>query len=536
MKSEFKLFVAVFFTLCLFWNNHIILNDEYLIVAQLESLKEGKLDINTSNQIKYTGMPFFRYDGKEYSSFAHALPAVALPFCYMFVELEKYLYVEFFFFLIPWIFVLLLLFFTKSSKYSLYIAVGLVFLNTSLFQPIYRFEDWAPLYSVQFTNILLCSLAALLFYRTLSPKVGGERAFVSSLFLIFATPIAYWSLTAKHHVLSILLTVLEVYLLNTYFELKDLRKLAFCFVVTGLHIWIRPAEGISMFLALAVFLFYSSINEKYTGHIKLLLTGVILMLIGYIPCAVLGYLMYNLPVPPTVMGNFLAADYLKRPLGLLDIAKILPTTLFGINGETFGLFTYSPLYTIVLISALSSTVSVIRGRKLELTNTEKYMLLSFCLIYVLQSPFLEAGIIITGVRDYRFYLPLYVFLTYFLAKKIEFKDMDNFLKLFFYFVLMVVLSVSLPITLTRGEVYDIIKYFYLVISSVLIFLFTYISLKPQKFSQKIKSEVLVLGMLPLVILYADRVFGYYTPYDVHFVFPMIDRFVEFLIRMSGYWH
>jgi len=239
--------------LMLFMSNAFMLNDEMLITLQVQSV-DSDFEIHPEKLVSYQGTPWFNYSGKTYAPFSYFLPILAYPIYVLLISLSKYTFPETIFFLIP---CLILLYLSLEYRKCRLLTTLFLLTNLVVFKPVYRFDDWAPVYSLQLINIILMSLAATTSYQILRQKIDSEIALVSVILFIFATPVAYWTLTTKSHALSLFLILVSIYYLYKHLEKGGL-NLFYASALAGLAIFARPLDGLAVSTSLFVFTLFIS--------------------------------------------------------------------------------------------------------------------------------------------------------------------------------------------------------------------------------------------------------------------------------------
>jgi len=490
--------------LMFFLSNSFIVNDEMLIALQVHGITSG-FTVNPEKLISYQGTPWFSFNGKSYAPFSYLLPILAYPIYLLLLFLNTYFYPDILFFLIPSA-ILLLLF---TNRRVLLLTAAFILANIILFKPIYLFEDWAALYSLKLVNVIAISITASIIYALLKEEFG-EVARAGVLIFLFATPVAYWALTAKSHALSLMFISAAIY------HLKK-ENIPVASAMAGLAVWARPLDGIATIASIILFLRDKRILHAIPGFAA-----------GYLPCALFGYLLFGIPMPVEIIGNmFSNVSYVKPAFD----PSILPSIFFGVNNRTLGMVSYSPILAI-LTSPIYTQIPI-QFRKtaetVKMAAFERFLLIFILITFLIYLPFLQSGVVETGVRDYRFYLPLYIPLTYFICKRIWGRGakikLENFAFTITIFSVISVILFSLLNTLAGYAVYV-----YLCISAVLIVLFIFFD----RLKNETTSEILPLSTIPVIFLISDQLLGYFSPYDIHFCLPLLDRFVELLIWLKNF--
>ncbi|MEM0302524.1 MAG: glycosyltransferase family 39 protein [Archaeoglobaceae archaeon] len=498
-----KHLLIISFTLIAFLSNHYFLNDEVVVALQVQSI-ESNFSLATDKLIIYQAIPGFEFNGNVYAPFTYLLPIFAYPINKFLLFLNYFGYPDLILALIaPAGFLFLSLEYRKLRIP----AIAFFLLNLILFKPIYRFEDWSAVYSVKFLNIVFITIATIILYKILREKVDEKVATSGAFLFVFATPIAYWTISAKAHALSLLMVVLSAYCIDLYCKSNKARYVFLSSVIAGLSVSIRSIDGIAIFMSILIFiLIYQKSRVPYS------IAG---FSVGYIPCAIFGYAVFGIPLPVEIIGNLFSEQKFVRSSNILDLIPMIPLILFGINFKTLGMMNFSPILAILILP----TYRAIKSKRISLSSFEKFLLVFGFVFFVLYLPFISSGVIDTKVRDYRFYLPLYFPLIYIISTKIR-PEIDFSVLITTIFCYSAVTSVL--VSIFRDYISYII-YVYFGVSCFLILVF----ILYEKFG-KSKPEVIPLAILPVVFMISDQLNGYFGPYDVHFILPVLDRFSELL--------
>ncbi|MCX8000850.1 MAG: glycosyltransferase family 39 protein, partial [Leptospiraceae bacterium] len=216
-----RIFFFIFLTLSIFLSNQIYLNDEMLVVLQLKGVESG-FEVKIGDLFSYQGTPWFEIDHKKYAPFSYLLPILAYPIYKILLFLNFFGYPDLLLALIPPTGFLILSFHHKKYRIP---AIAFFISTILLFEPIYRFEDWAGIYALKLVNLIAISLTAEILYRMLRENVSDRIAISAVIIFIFATPVAYWSLSAKLHALSLLIISLSFYFLDKFLKKEKFRDL-----------------------------------------------------------------------------------------------------------------------------------------------------------------------------------------------------------------------------------------------------------------------------------------------------------------------
>ena len=502
-----RVFIVVFLSLLLFLNNGFLLNDEMLVVQQVKSIENG-FKINVEELVGYTGTPWFEINGSRYAPFSYLLPVLAYPIYGVLLYLNNFGYPDLLLALIPPAgFIILSLKIKRCRGLSFAFFAGCVL----LFRPVYLFEDWAAIFALKLVNILATSLTAEIMFRIFKEETDENSALSSAILLTFATPLAYWTLSAKLHALTLLTIATIFYSLKRHLKSNDDRYLLLASFLSGFCFFLRAMDGLIISASIILWLIIFK-REKliYTASIAL----------GYLPCALFGYLVFGIPLPVEVVGNvFSNVTYVKAST-LNETLFMTPLVLFGLNNNTFGILNYSP----ILASLVLPLIGAINKKSFyHLNEFEKFLLFFTFMCILLYLPYLKVGVVDTGVRDYRFLLPIYLTLMYFIAVRIkpEIALSSALMSLSCFLISMIVVSILLHQFLEK------IYLGILVISIILNIVFVFIN----RFERR--EEVFSLAFFSTVFFVSDVIMGYFSPYDIHFTNPILNSFVEILMWIHG---
>ena len=243
------------------------------------------------------------------------------------------------------------------------------------------------------------------------------------------------------------------------------------------------------------------------------------MALGYFPCALFSFLLFGIPLPIEIVGNRFSNVSYIHPSGLIETFSLVPLIFAGLSKNTLGMISYSPILASIIIPSLK----MVRSRDFSPNQFEKFLLIFAFACFLIYLPYLKNGVVETGVRDYRFYLPLYLPLMYFIAKKIKPKvEVNSLLIVSSCIIATTIFAVSL-----FSQYFDEIKITYMAVSSLVAFFFLFID----RFENK--KDLFALAFLPLVFLISDIAIAYFSPYDIHFTNPLLDRFLELLIWLKS---
>ncbi|NJD51796.1 MAG: hypothetical protein FIB07_02910 [Candidatus Methanoperedens sp.] len=448
-------FTSSFFILLTFAGTRLFLSDEGVILDQFYNLINGSLAIKIAKINTEKGI-FIVVGNNLYGLFSYSLLILSLPVYYILKIIDNY-YGAHLLILQLWALsggmIAYFIMKYKKSGNALKIGVlssGILFLsNWFFFEPIY-FPKWGELISIEFTNIIITSLIALIIYKLFNIFFGNKIALFASFFVILATPISFYAITLKHHSLTLFFTLLSIYYFYQHYETKQNKYIFISYVLAGLCIWTRILDGTVLLISLIVmhFITVKKINIKYV------LSVLSIILISLIPYLIFNYLILGTPfsilenTPLTDEGITLetSKDFIlldnngnNKQSELLDklgykwnsinesFIGIIFSVLFIKLNNTFGVFLVSPF----LIIALAFIVYMGKSR-IKLNILDKFffvyiaiLLGAYSLLYILLNINLFGSIITDtpAVLEYRYLLMIYIILLYFILRIDRIKEL-----------------------------------------------------------------------------------------------------------------
>jgi len=375
-----KAFTLAFLTLMLLMSNHVYLNDEMLVVLQVESVERG-FSVEVEKLKSYIGTPWFELNGNKYAPFSYLLPILAYPIYKLLLFFSNFGYPDLLLALIaPAGFLILSLEYKKYRIFSLAFFLACIL----LFKPIYLFEDWAAVYALKLVNVLATSMTAEILFRILREEVDEKVALSASFLFVFATPVAYWTLSAKIHAISLLIIASSFYFFRRYLKSDRTRDLLLSSLLAGFCFFARALDGLIVCISILLFLLMLKRDR--------ILYAFLGIFAGYIPCALFSYALFSLPLPVEIIGNrFSNVSYIEAS-SLTETLSILPFVFFGMEKSTLGMLSYSP----VLASLIPLVIKAIRERKLLMSDFEKLLIIFAAACLLIYLPYLKHGIIETN--------------------------------------------------------------------------------------------------------------------------------------------
>ncbi len=164
----------------------------------------------------------------------------------------------------------------------------------------------------------------------------------------------------------------------------------------------------------------------------------------------------------------------------------------------------------------------------DLSAFEKFLVIFTAILFTIYFPFVNSGVVKTGVRDYRFYLPLFIPFVYFLSRKIAEINHKRFWQNFTVVLPLYVVTTTILVCLFVDH-FSNLTYTYLTLSAALLLPLTFFD----RLSNNTRADILALSILPTTLLISDRTLGYFSPYDIHFCSPLLNRLIELLIWLKS---
>ncbi|KPQ41110.1 MAG: hypothetical protein MPEBLZ_04346 [Candidatus Methanoperedens nitroreducens] len=434
----------------------MLFSDEGIIVSQFYNFIHGSLDLQTAKVNVESGI-YITVENHLYGKFSYSLLILSLP-VYFVLRSMDYLYGAHLFLLQIWalsggisVYLLAKTWKIKNAAFGGVVSYFiLIIVNLRSFDPIY-FPKWGEIISIEFTNILISSFLVLMVYFLFRNLFNNKIAIFASLFVIFATPISFYSITLKHHSLALLLTVLAFYFFYKYQERKENKFIYSAYLLAGLCIWTRIAEGAALllsFLIVDILFFRRSIK-----HIVLISLIILISLIPFFtfnqlilgsPFSIIeAHPLSDTPMKMQVEKNMIRLNesafkdrqiellnnlgFIWNPeirTGFLDIMSDITVRKLG---NTFGLLLISPF----LITAFAFVIDRIK-KKIRLNVIDKLLGLYALIFVLLHKNYILLIITDTPiVLEYRYLLIMYIVLLYFALRIDKIRDLieNNFKKI-----------------------------------------------------------------------------------------------------------
>ncbi|CAG0982546.1 hypothetical protein METP3_02169 [Methanosarcinales archaeon] len=447
-------FISLFIFLS-FAGTRMLFSDEGIIVSQFYNFIHGSLDLQTAKVNVESGI-YITVENHLYGKFSYSLLILSLPVYFVLRNID-YLYGAHLFLLQIWalsggisVYLLAKTWKIKNAASGGFVSyIILILINLRSFDPIY-FPKWGEIISIEFTNILISSFLVLMVYFLFKNLFDNKIAIFASLFVIFATPISFYSITLKHHSLALLLTVLAFYFFYKYQKKKENKFIYSAYLLAGLCIWTRIAEGAALLLSLLIIdiLFF----RRSIKHIALILLIILVSLIPFFtfnqlilgsPFSIIeAHPLSDTPMKMQVEKNMITLNesaFKARQIELLNnlgfiwnpeiragFLDIMSDITIRKLGNTFGLLLISPF----LITAFAFVIDRIK-KKIRLNVTDKLLGLYAIIFVLLHKNYILLIITDTPiVLEYRYLLIMYIVLLYFALRIDKIRDLieNNFKK------------------------------------------------------------------------------------------------------------
>jgi len=291
------------------WNVNIFINDEVTLAAELYNLGRGMLWIQTLPAKLYEGLSFgasapilgFPFQGHTYAFYTDAIPVFASPF-YAFIYLISVTVGIRLFFTALWSFSLFMVSSLLGRRWhrpglgrglgafaALILFIINVYIGTRL--PPLVFDQWGALMAIQMFNIFATAAIVLLSLRIFTRYFGDDRvAAFGAAYILIATPLTFWAVSAKDHTASLLLITASIWSLYTYLLDGKPRYRYLSYIFVGLCFWVRVFDAIPLLIAIILTDLLTS-----TAKIKSVITAAAMVVLGMIPYFINNYLLFHNP-------------------------------------------------------------------------------------------------------------------------------------------------------------------------------------------------------------------------------------------------
>ncbi len=463
--SAALLFYATFVVCIALWNVNIFINDEVTLAAQLLNLAHGTLSIDVMPARLYEGLSFGAsspilgnsFQGHTYAFYTHAVPVLATPFYALIYLVSVSIGIRLFFALL-WSFSIFMVCWLLGRRYRKphigriagVMLGGLLFALNAYFgtlMPALIFDDWGALMAIQLFNICAMAVTVVLALRIFTRYFADNRiAVFGAAYLLVATPLTFWALSAKDHSLSVLLIVGSIWCLYTYLLDKKSYLHYLSYILVGLSFWVRAFDALSLFVAILVTDMVFS-----RARLKDAATAFGSIALGVIPYLVNNYVLFQNPLLSPVYLNARKELGAQTAGSSVNSGSAFFTTLerfpaFFLNTwnpqtlpfwpqhlynvlfytdmpVTLSVFQLCPLLIIPLFAGLPYIVRKLRGMRsgsMSMAFDARHAIVLIFFVYIIThlvfyAPFQEQGF---GL-DMRYFLPLYVPLLFFTLASIQ---------------------------------------------------------------------------------------------------------------------
>ncbi|MGZ5520511.1 MAG: hypothetical protein ACXWET_01935 [Halobacteriota archaeon] len=460
------LFFFASLTFCLaLWNLNIFINDEVTLAAQLINLGHGVLSLETTPTRLYEGLSFggsgpmlaFTYQGHVYAFYTHALAVFAAPFYALLYIISATVGIRLFFASL-WSFSIFMVSWLLGKRWGkprlgrdlgAFVALGLLIINiyvaTKL--PPLVFDQWGALMAIQLFNILATS-AIVLFSLSIFRRyfANGRIAAFGAAYILVATPVTFWAVSAKDHTASVLLIVASIWSLYMYLLDGKTHYRYLSYILVGISFWVRVFDAIPLLIAIVLTDLLTS-----EGRIKALITAAVTVTLGMVPYFINNFLLFGNPFLSPVylsahqeIAQQTSSAAASTSSALFATIQRLPTlffstwdvqssanwpqhlyhVLFYVNMPvTLSIFQICPLLIVPLFAAFPYVVQKLssfkRGAVRLKIEKKRAIAVTFfvCIVahLIIYAPFQEQGF---GL-DMRYFLPLYIPLLFFTLASIR---------------------------------------------------------------------------------------------------------------------
>ncbi|MDO8727209.1 MAG: glycosyltransferase family 39 protein [Candidatus Methanoperedens sp.] len=538
-------------------------SDEGVIVTQFYNLVHGNLDLQVAKVQVERGI-YITVNDHLYGKFSYSLLILSLP-VYFLLGLIDSLYGAHLFLLQLWaisggiiVYLSAKIWKNKNAAIAgLASYIILLVINLRYFEPIY-FPKWGEIISIEFTNIFISSFLVLTVYFLFRDMFSNKIAIFASLFTIFATPISFYSITLKHHSLTVFLTLLAFYCFYKYTEKKDNKFIYYAYALAGLCIWTRIVEGVALMVSILLMdmLFF----RRSIRHIAVISAIILVSLIPFFtfnqlilgsPFSIIEeHPLTDTPMRMQIEKNMITLNEspfkvqqteLLSKLGYIwnvDIRAgffdIFSYMMILKLGNTFGILLISPF----LIIAFAFIVDRIRSR-IKLDNIDKLFGLYF-IIYIL----LYKDHLLSIVRDtpmaleYRYLLVLYIILLYFALRINAVRELieNNLKKIVLLSIIFAIILASILIIIYPPpfmKIYYSLSFFTICMLLVITLIKLFVNKK--KYLDRSMTFFMALSLAEAMILllyyYWVITVTYIAPSDNHTILPVLENGLKWMFQI-----
>ncbi len=567
------IFSSSLFLFLSFASTRLFFSDEGVILNQFYNLINGSIALE-SFKINTTKGVFVIIGDHLFGKFSYSLLILSLPIYYI-LKIMDILIGAHLFILNLWALsgALAIYLITKYWNFKnppLYGATSYLILiatNLYFFKPIY-FPMWGELLSIEVTNIIISSFLVLFVYLFFRDLFSTKIALFASFFIVFATPVSFYSVTLKHHTLSLFLTILAFYFFYKYQQKKDNTFIYLAYASAALCIWTRSLDGVVLLASLLI------IDLARDRTIKHIINVSLIIIIFMIPFFTFNYLtlgnpfsiMETVPLTDRSIEVQTGKDFIifnenfnqQKQAGLLNELgfnwdtnvktgwqNVLLDTIFLRTVNTFGVLLVSPF----LIIALAFVIEIIR-KKIKLNIMDKtlglYLILVFA-AYSLLNVLFNMNFLVYIIKDtpivveYRYLLIIYFILLYFALRIDKVKELieNNFNKIIILYSSILLISV----------IYFILKFplpfmnFYYqaaLVALILLIIAVAFSIFINKKSSNTLSDKFMVLIIALSLAEASSLLLFYywianmtyiSPSQNYTIVPVLENLIKFMYQV-----
>ncbi|PWB56915.1 MAG: hypothetical protein C3F06_00030 [Candidatus Methanoperedenaceae archaeon] len=574
-KIPLLVFFSSMFVFISLAGTRLFFSDEGIILDQFYNLINGSLALKIAKINVDKGI-FMTIGNNLYGKFSYSLLILSLPTYYI-LKLIDSIYGAHLFILQLWAVIggLVVFLIGKIRHIKHAISGGiisciiLISTNMYFFNPIY-FPKWGELLSIEFTNIIISSFLFLIIYFFFKNFFSDKIALFASFFILFATPIAFYAISLKHHSLTLLLTFLSFYFFYKSYERKDNKFIYLAYILAGICVWTRILDGSVLLVSLLITDFL-----VFKRSIKYILSISIVILISLLPFFIFNYLLLgnpfsiieSTPLTSEPVKIITAKDYIvidQNPKYAMQVEllkdlgyiwegnikgywfEILIYSMFLKLINTFGIFLVSPF----LIAALAFIASG-KKHRINWNPADKLLGLYFILlfgVYSILHIFFNIRPLISVITDtpasleYRYLLILYIILTYFALRIDKVREIIEKKSGIITKIYGLILIIYIIYFILRFPINFINIYYYTSIIIIISFFLLIIAYHPikgkKKLNMSLHGNLLVLmiafaiaqASVFLLFYYWVANISYISPSQNIPIIPLLNYIIEWMYR------
>lgn len=304
------LFVLSLFVLLSFWQTGVYLNDEIKSANQLTNLVHGSLHIR-EQKIDLNPRYYYTLGNVMIAPYTHFLPVFALPAAAVLFLINTVFGLRLFFSIVwsaCW-YILCLLAGGELNRKELGHRIGLLSIPLfavnaaiSIMNPI-DFGAWWEIMSIQFLNIIATVASIQIIYHLFKRLFNSSAiGFFAGAFVLFASSITFWGVSAKDHASVIFLASAAFYAFYLYSQNSNALYRYAAYFCAALNVWVRLDSAVPLIISLMfVDTFFITKTKRLSNFIKVS----VVILISLAPYFINNYLIYGNPLfPPQYTAQF----------------------------------------------------------------------------------------------------------------------------------------------------------------------------------------------------------------------------------------